>query len=143
MAPTWGHFFWLNTRGARPGGCSKLGGTPLGKRAYVFYSGQFKAILNHFVVILWSLWGHFLGSFFGHFWGHFLDHFLEYVNNRFNRLKNICVRSYKALYGNSKSKSNSNSKSNSTQQQHQQQRQQPQNTRYTATGSPQNRFYRP
>ena len=52
---------------------------------------QFKAILNHFVVIL--------GSFFGHFWGHFLDHFLEYVNNRFNRLKNVCIRSYKASWG--------------------------------------------
>ena len=34
--------------------------------------GQFKAILNHFVVILEL----FLGSFFGHFWVHFFDHFL-------------------------------------------------------------------
>ena len=34
--------------------------------------GQFKAILNHFVVIM----GSFFGVFFGHFWGHFLDHFL-------------------------------------------------------------------
>ena len=46
-----------------------------------------------------SLWDHYLGSFFGYFWGHFLDHFLEYVNNRFNRLKNVCIRSYKASWG--------------------------------------------
>ena len=46
--------------------------------------------------ILGVVGGAFLGSFFGHFWVHFLDHFLEYVNNRFNRLKNVCIRSYKA-----------------------------------------------
>ena len=41
--------------------------------------GQFKAILNHFVVILESFFGvifwSFLGSFFGPLFGHFLDHF--------------------------------------------------------------------
>ena len=39
---------------------------------------------DHFLVIFWS----FLGSFF---------HFL--VTNRFNRLKNDCIRSYKASWG--------------------------------------------
>ena len=42
--------------------------------------GQFKAILNHFVVIMGSFFGFifwsFLGSFFGPLFGHFLDHFL-------------------------------------------------------------------
>ena len=58
------------------------------------YLGSFLGLMAHF-------WGHFLGSFFGHFWVHFLDHFLvlEYVNNRFNRLKNVCIRSYKASWG--------------------------------------------
>ena len=50
-------------------------------------------------MIFGHFWGHFLGSFFDHFWGHFLDNFLEYVNNRFNRLKNVCIRSYKASWG--------------------------------------------
>ena len=46
-------------------------------------------ILGHCGIIIW---GHFL-VIFGVI---FLDHFLEYVNNRFNRLKNVCIRSYKA-----------------------------------------------
>ena len=45
----------------------------------LLYLGQFKAILNHFVVIMGSFFGvifwSFLGLFFGSLFGNFLDHF--------------------------------------------------------------------
>ena len=51
----------------------------------------------------WSIMGPTLGPKIGTFlviFGViFWTTFLEYVNNRFNRLKNVCIRSYKASWG--------------------------------------------
>ena len=56
-----------------------LAGAVWGKHLVPHHGGQFKAILNHFVVIMGSFFGvifwPFLESFFGPLFGHFLDHF--------------------------------------------------------------------